>query len=59
MRTVTHLQLFRFKYVTIVQQEYPDAPETAAEGEAQPAVQDEQQPAADTEQNPDAIAPEN
>ena len=35
------------------------APETAAEGEAQPAVQDEQQPAADTEQNPDAIAPEN
>ncbi len=34
------------------------APETAAEGEAQPAVQDEQQPAADTEQNPDAIAPE-
>ena len=33
------------------------APETAAEGEAQPAVQDEQQPAADTEQNPDAIAP--
>lgn len=35
------------------------APETAAKGEAQPAVQDEQQPAADTEQNPDAIAPEN
>ena len=35
------------------------APETAAEGEAQPAVQDEQQPAAATEQNPDAIAPEN
>lgn len=35
------------------------APETAAEGKAQPAVQDEQQPAADTEQNPDAIAPEN
>ena len=35
------------------------APETVAEGEAQPAVQDEQQPAADTEQNPDAIAPEN
>ena len=35
------------------------APETAAEGEAQPAVQDEQQPAADTEQNPDAIEPEN
>lgn len=35
------------------------APETAAEGEAQPAVQDEQQPAADTEQNTDAIAPEN
>ena len=35
------------------------APETAAEGEAQPAVQDEQQPTADTEQNPDAIAPEN
>ena len=35
------------------------APETAAEGGAQPAVQDEQQPAADTEQNPDAIAPEN
>ena len=34
------------------------APETAAEGEAQPAVQDEQQPAADTEQNPDAIEPE-
>lgn len=34
------------------------APETAAEGKAQPAVQDEQQPAADTEQNPDAIAPE-
>ena len=35
------------------------APETAAEGEARPAVQDEQQPTADTEQNPDAIAPEN
>ncbi len=35
------------------------APETAAEGKAQPAVQDEPQPAADTEQNPDAIAPEN
>ena len=35
------------------------APETAAEGDAPPAVQDEQQPAADTEQNPDAIAPEN
>ena len=34
------------------------APETAAEGEAQPAVQDEQQPAAATEQNPDAIEPE-
>ena len=34
------------------------APETAAEGEAQPAVQDEQQPTADTEQNPDAIEPE-
>ena len=31
------------------------APETAAEGEAQPAVQDEQQPAADTEQNPDGF----
>ena len=34
------------------------APETAAEGDAQPAVQDEQQPAAATEQNPDAIEPE-
>ena len=34
------------------------APETAAEGDAQPAVQDEQQPAAATEENPDAIEPE-